>query len=69
MQKTAGLCERKMAPVPAAIKRGSFDYRAHFPRGSRLSVFYPKDYSHEGHTIGLDDYLESLAPEMFAHSS
>ena len=46
-----------MAAVHAAIKRGSFDYRAHFPRGSRLSVFHPEDYCHEGHTIRLGEYL------------
>jgi integrase len=51
------LCERKMAAVHSAIKRGSFDYRAHFPRGSRLPLFYPDDYSRDGHTISLGEYL------------
>jgi Arm DNA-binding domain len=51
------LCERKMASVQGVIKRGLFDYRAHFPRGSRLPLFYPNDYSREGHTISLGEYL------------
>lgn len=51
------LCERKMAIVHAAIKGGSFDYRAHFPRGSRLALFYPDDHSRDGHTISLGEYL------------
>ena len=51
------LCERKMAVVDAAIAHGSFDYRAHFPRGSRLHIFYPNDRARDGATIRFDDYI------------
>jgi integrase len=43
--------------VVSAIARGSFDYRQHFPRGSRLQLFYPDDLSRDGHTTRLGDYL------------
>src|SRR5262249_50027445 len=34
-------CQHTMRLVDAAIRRGDFDYRAFFPRGSRLHVFHP----------------------------
>jgi integrase len=34
-------CQHTMRLVDAAIRRGDFDYRAFFPRGSRLHVFNP----------------------------
>ena len=50
-------CERKMAAVETAIERGSFDYRAHFPRGSRLHVLYPHDRIRDGAVTTFDDYI------------
>src|SRR5713226_4593395 len=49
-------CERKMAAAEIAIERGSFDYRAHFPRGSRLHVLYPNDRIRDGAVTTFDDY-------------
>jgi integrase len=34
-------CERKMEAIDREIARGVFDYRRHFPDGSRLHVFHP----------------------------
>ncbi len=50
-------CERKMAAAEIAIERGSFDYRAHFPRGSRLHVLYPNDRIRDGAVTTFDDYI------------
>ena len=36
-------CVHTMRLVDAAIRRGDFDYRAFFPRGSRLHLFEPDD--------------------------
>ena len=41
-------CEQKMQAVRRASGRKTFDYRQHFPRGSRLHIFYPDDRIHEG---------------------
>jgi integrase len=51
------LCERKMSTVHAAIKRGTFDYRAHFPRGSRLHLFHPDLRERDGAVTVFADYL------------
>src|ERR1700730_17206751 len=51
------LCERKMSTVHAAIKRGTFDYRAHFPRGSRLHLFHPDLRERDGAVTLFADYL------------
>lgn len=51
------LCERKMSAVDAAIERGSFDYRAHFPRGSRLQIFYPNDRGRDGALLAFEEYI------------
>ena len=51
------LCERKMATVHATIKRGAFDYRAHFPRGSRLHLFHPELRERDGTASLFADYL------------
>jgi len=34
-------CEKKMQAIDRDIGRGVFDYRAHFPDGTRLHVFHP----------------------------
>jgi len=51
------LCERKIAAVETAIERGSFDYRMHFPRGSRLHIFYPNDRIRDGTVVVFDEYI------------
>jgi hypothetical protein len=70
-----------MAAVETAIERGSFDYRAHFPRGSRLHVLYPNDRIRDGavipSTITLQDgtridrrslrTVESFRTQTFTH--
>jgi integrase len=48
-------CQHTMRLVDAAIRRGDFDYRAFFPRGSRLHVFHP-DASLDG-LMMFQDYL------------
>ena len=53
------LCERKMAAVDAAITQGTFDYRAHFPRGSRLQIFCPDDHVREGAVANFAEYITS----------
>ena len=55
--ETRRICERKMAAVETTIERGTFDYRAHFPRGSRLHVLYPNDCIRDGAVIAFDDYI------------
>jgi integrase len=40
-------CEQKMLPVRRAISRKTFDYRQHFPRGSRLHLFSRMGLSNE----------------------
>jgi hypothetical protein len=37
-----------MQAVKRAIVRETFDYRQHFPRGSRLHLFVSGDQTHEG---------------------
>jgi integrase len=51
------ICDRKIAAVDIAIERGTFDYRAHFPRGSRLHVFYPNDRGREGALLAFEAYI------------
>jgi hypothetical protein len=46
-----------MAAVETAIERGAFDYRAHFPRGSRPHVLYPNDRIRDAAVITFDDYI------------
>ena len=50
-------CEQKMQAVKRAIARGTFDYRQHFPRGSRLHLFVPDDHTHEGAATTFADYI------------
>lgn len=50
-------CEQKMQAVKRAIARKAFDYRQHFPRGSRLHVFFPEDRAHEGAATTFADYI------------
>jgi len=50
-------CAQKMHAVDRAIARGTFDYRQHFPRGSRLHVFFPEDRAHEGAATTFADYI------------
>ncbi len=52
------LCEQKMRVVEREIARGSFDYRHHFPRGSRLHLFCPDDRGRDGATTTFADYVE-----------
>ncbi len=48
------LCEQKMR----VVARGSFDYRHHFPRGSRLHLLYPDDRGRDGATTTFAQYVE-----------
>ena len=50
-------CEQKMEAVRRAIARGSFDYRQHFPRGSRLHLFFPDNRIHDGAATKFGDYI------------
>ena len=50
-------CVHTMQAVDRAIARGTFDYRQHFPRGSRLHVFFPEDRAHEGAATTFADYI------------
>lgn len=46
-----------MTAVDAAIAHSSFDYRAHFLRGSRLHIFYPNDRARDGATTTFDECI------------
>jgi integrase len=50
-------CEQKMEAVRRAIARGTFDYRQHFPRGSRLHLFFPDNRIHDGAATRFVDYI------------
>ena len=50
-------CEQKMEAVRRAIARGTFDYRQHFPRGSRLHLFFPDNRIHDGAATNFADYI------------
>ncbi len=50
-------CEQKMEAVRRAIARGTFDYRQHFPRGSRLHLFFSDNRIHEGAATKFADYI------------
>jgi integrase len=51
------VCEQKMRVVDRELARGSFDYRHHFPRGSRLHLFYPEARERDGAAITFSDYI------------
>jgi integrase len=51
------LCEQKMRVVDREIGHGSFDYRHHFPRGSRLHVFHPDARDRDGAAITFADFI------------
>ena len=51
-------CEQKLRVVERDIARGSFDYRHHFPRGSRLHLFHPEDRMRDGAIATFADYVE-----------
>jgi integrase len=50
-------CIQKMLAVERELDRGAFDYRQHFPRGSRLHLFYPQDRAHERAATLFCDYI------------
>jgi integrase len=50
-------CEQKMQAVKRAIVRKTFDYRQHFPRGSRLPLFSPEDCAHQGAATTFANYI------------
>src|SRR5208283_4958930 len=50
-------CVQKIAAVDRAIARGTFDYRQHFPRGSRLHLFFPDARLHDGAATTFADYI------------
>jgi integrase len=52
-------CEQKMLVVKRAILRKTFDYRQHFPRGSRLHLFFPENHTHEGAATTFAVYIAS----------
>ena len=52
-------CEQKMLAVRRAISRKTFDYRQHFPRGSRLHLFFPENQTHEGSATTFAVYIAS----------
>ena len=52
-------CEQKMLAVRRAISRKTFDYRQHFPRGSRLHLFFPENHTHEGAATTFGVYIAS----------
>jgi integrase len=52
------LCEQKMRVVEREIAKGTFDYRFHFPRGSRLHLFCPEAKERDGAAITFADYME-----------
>jgi len=49
-------CEKKMREVERDIARGTFDYRAHFPRGSRLHLF--SDQPTAPQRLSFKDYVQ-----------
>lgn len=52
------LCNAKMREIERDLARGTFDYRAHFPTGNALHVFYPDDRLREGAATLFSDYIE-----------
>ncbi len=50
-------CEQKMRVVDREIRRGAFDYRHHFPSGSRLHLFYPELRERDGSATTFADYI------------
>jgi integrase len=50
-------CEQKMRVVDREIRRGAFDYRHHFPRGSRLHLFHPELRERDGSATTFADYI------------
>jgi integrase len=50
-------CEQKIRVVERETARGTFDYRHHFPRGSRLYLFHPELRSRDGAAVTFGDYI------------
>jgi integrase len=50
-------CDQKMESVERAIARNTFDYRQHFPRGSRLHLFFPGSRVYDGAAAKFSDYI------------
>jgi integrase len=51
------VCEQKMRAVERDLARGSFDYRHHFPRGSRLYIFHPEITTRDGAATAFADFI------------
>lgn len=66
--RTGACAGAKVKAVDAAIAHGSFDCRAHFPRGSRLHIFYPNDRVRDGATTTFDEYITRWHEESVADS-